>query len=481
MDDFHFKRLTDPIHGTFGISQLEAEIISTPVFQRLHSVRQLGLAHLVFPGAGYSRFSHSLGACHIAGRMVRAINQNSKGTPISDKEMQLYRLAGLLHDIGHYPFSHAMEHGIGNFYGPEKYLEKKGEPEKALVAEDKDTPPSYDHEGLGRVIIDYDPDIGEVLKRNGFSKSDVKGVFSREDPEILTNLVSSDLDCDRLDYLMRTAISAGMPYGTVDIEYITSQVCLDSAKRLCLTKKASKSADHFLISRYFDYTQLVFHKTLVGLEEALKDVIGGLIEKGFLDCSGTTMKKKIAGRTYASFDDQWLISLIREALEKLDGKDEIFARKAQCVLMRDAPKMVAASDIIADRDAAEQEFNNHVGQIRDCISELSKKFGIPESLWHLWSRSLKITKVGSHIPFGAKDDLEEDSQQVVRVLTTDPRADKIESKPLIEHNFALTKQLANVALFCIRLYVHLKPGEERVRDEIYTELRHRLKYFPFSD
>lgn len=78
MDEFHFKRLTDPIHGTFGISQLESEIISSPVFQRLHNVRQLGLAHLVFPGAGYSRFSHSLGACHIAGRMVRAINQNSE-------------------------------------------------------------------------------------------------------------------------------------------------------------------------------------------------------------------------------------------------------------------------------------------------------------------------------------------------------------------------------------------------------------------
>lgn len=272
-----------------------------------------------------------------------------------------------------------------------------------------------------------------------------------------------------------------MPYGAVDIEYITSQVCLDSDKRVCLTKKASKSADHFLISRYFDYTQLVFHKTLVGLEEALKDVIGGLIEKGLLDCSGPTMKKRIQNRALSSFDDQWIIALIREAVEKHGDKDEIFARKAQCVLMRDAPKMVAASDIIGDRDEEEREFRNHVDQIRDCIPDLAKKYGIPEPLWHLWSRSLKITKVGSHIPFGTQDDLEEEKQQVVRVLTTDPFAEKIESKSLLEHDFALTKQLANVALFCIRLYVHLKPGEEKLRSEIHGELRRRLKHFPFSD
>lgn len=175
MDEFHFKRLTDPIHGTFGISKLEAEIVSTPVFQRLHNVRQLGLAHLVFPGAGYSRFAHSLGACHIAGRMVRAINQNSKGTPINEHEMQLYRLAGLLHDIGHYPYSHAMEHGIGNFYAPEKYLEKKGEDGKPVAPEDNNAPPSYDHEALGRAIIENDPDIGDVLKRNKFSTDEVLG------------------------------------------------------------------------------------------------------------------------------------------------------------------------------------------------------------------------------------------------------------------------------------------------------------------
>src|SRR5689334_10897116 len=97
-DRFHHARITDAAHGTFGLSELESDIISTPAFQRLHNVRQLGLAHLVYPGADYSRFAHSLGACHVAGRMVRSINQNGART-FNDDEMQMYRLAGLLHDL----------------------------------------------------------------------------------------------------------------------------------------------------------------------------------------------------------------------------------------------------------------------------------------------------------------------------------------------------------------------------------------------
>jgi HD superfamily phosphohydrolase len=91
MDGFHFRRLTDPVHGTFGISELESDVLSTPAFQRLHNVKQLGLAHLVYPGAGYSRFSHSVGACHVAGRMMRAINQNCK-REWDDHAVQLYVL-----------------------------------------------------------------------------------------------------------------------------------------------------------------------------------------------------------------------------------------------------------------------------------------------------------------------------------------------------------------------------------------------------
>lgn len=400
-----------------------------------------------------------------------------------EKAIQLYRLAGLLHDIGHYPFSHAMEHGVQNFYPAEEYLETDGRvgPEEKM---EEDTPPSFDHETLGRAVIENDPDIGRILKQHGVAKEDLKAVFSGENPDLLSNLVSSDLDCDRLDYLLRTAHAAGMPYGSVDIEYIVSQMCVDSERHLCLTKKASKSADHFLVSRYFDYTQLVFHKTVVGLEEVLKDVISELISNGVIDCSGKAMKERIINGSYSSFDDQHLIGIIREAISTLGAKDEIFKRKAISILNRSCPKLVASSDKIAKREEL-KAFRNNVSQLKKLIGPLAAKYKIPEGLWHLWKRSLNITKIGSHIPLGDTDKVfDEEKQQIVRILTTEPKDPKSKSKPLIEHDFALTKQLSDTGLFCIRLYVHIPldaKSPKELRDAISKEIKDELPDSVFCD
>ncbi|MCH7910428.1 MAG: HD domain-containing protein, partial [Candidatus Hydrogenedentes bacterium] len=110
MTDFNYKSIADPIHGAMGFSQCEVEVINSAVFQRLRNVKHLGFAHYVFPGADFSRFSHSLGVCHLTGRILDALCRN--GEEIPDEENPYFRLAGLLHDIGHYPFSHACEVAI---------------------------------------------------------------------------------------------------------------------------------------------------------------------------------------------------------------------------------------------------------------------------------------------------------------------------------------------------------------------------------
>ena len=99
---YQVRRIADPVHGTIGLSELETELLSTQAFQRLRNVKQLGLAHLVFPGADYSRLSHSLGVNHVTGRILNSLVDNT-GQEITDAEYELYRLAGLLHEIGHYP------------------------------------------------------------------------------------------------------------------------------------------------------------------------------------------------------------------------------------------------------------------------------------------------------------------------------------------------------------------------------------------
>lgn len=481
MDPFHFRRITDPVHGTFGISELESDILSTPVFQRLHNVKQLGLAHLVYPGAGYSRFAHSVGACHVAGRMVRAIEQNCEHK-LDEHQIQLYRLAALLHDIGHYPFSHAMEHVLQDHYKAAQFLSDNSfGPQTSVLSED---PPAFDHETLGRKIIEVDEQIGRVLRQHSFTREEIKAVFSRETPGVLSNLVSSDLDCDRLDYLMRTAHGAGIPYGGVDVEYLTTQLCIDSEGHLCLAKKALRAADHFLVSRYYDYTQVAYHKTVVGLEQVLRDVISGLVSRG-LDCSSVAMRRRIADGSISAFDDQAIVSEMRTCLNQLGNQDEILSRKLKSVLRREAPKLIVSSERIAPR-SQENVYLNNVDQLRKSIAQWAQHFSIDPRLWHLWKAKLNLTKIGSTVSTGSTfdDEFEEERQQVVRILTTHPKDSASKSKPLIEHDFALMKQLSDVRLYSIRLYVHLPENcanPAQLRQEITSKIKSDLQFFPFSD
>ena len=102
--EFNAKHIQDPIHGTIGLSKLEAAILATPSFQRLHSIKQLGFVPLVYNGANYSRFEHSVGACHVMGTMIDAIERNTK-KELGPNTKRDYRLMALLHDLGHYPYS----------------------------------------------------------------------------------------------------------------------------------------------------------------------------------------------------------------------------------------------------------------------------------------------------------------------------------------------------------------------------------------
>ena len=109
------KQISDPIHEVIALTDLEVKVIKTRTFQRLRNVKQLGLAHYVFPGADYSRFSHSLGACHVMGRILKVLEPHADGK-LSPQVQQTYRLAALLHDVGHFPLSHATEYAFRNCY-----------------------------------------------------------------------------------------------------------------------------------------------------------------------------------------------------------------------------------------------------------------------------------------------------------------------------------------------------------------------------
>lgn len=151
MLDFR-KRISDPVHGIISLTEVELAVVDSRAFQRLRGVRQLGLAHYVFPGADYTRFAHSLGACHVMGRIMEALK--SGGASIDAKMVQVHRLAALLHDVGHYPFSHATEHAMEDHYKdtlltpPNAGAASPGT--EATAAVDPQEPGFLNHELLGR-------------------------------------------------------------------------------------------------------------------------------------------------------------------------------------------------------------------------------------------------------------------------------------------------------------------------------------------
>ena len=135
-------RIHDPVHKTISLSDVEEDIIASRTFQRLRNVKQLGLADFVFPGAGYSRLSHCVGVCHVTGRILSALADNA-GLKLEVAKIQAYRLAALLHDIGHYPFSHAMEEAIQD-HAAKPLLENHGIAIKTL-----------NHESVGKRIPSF--------------------------------------------------------------------------------------------------------------------------------------------------------------------------------------------------------------------------------------------------------------------------------------------------------------------------------------
>lgn len=283
------KKISDLVHKTIKLSDLESSVIQTKIFQRLRSVKQLGLAHYVYPGADFSRFSHSLGVCHITGRILNELSEKELTKKLTTEDIQKYRLAALFHDVGHYPFSHAMEDAIGNFYTETIYEPKNSS--STTKKEEKQAKHFYSHEVLSKRILELDPEVNTLLEKSGFEANEIASIIRREGKHKFQNLISSDLDADRIDFLLRTACHTGLPFGNVDIDYLITQMQVDKNDKLCLPKKAVKAADHFLLCRYFDRQQVAYHKTVVGLELVLKDIIRALLDKGIIDCSKEHLKK----------------------------------------------------------------------------------------------------------------------------------------------------------------------------------------------
>ncbi len=462
--------ITDLVHKTIKLSNLEGSIIQTKIFQRLRNVKQLGLAHYVYPGTDFSRFSHSLGVCHITGRILNELI-GKQSTQLSPEEMQKYRLAALLHDVGHYPFSHAMEEAIGNFYTQTIYEPKISDPKGEGEDQAKDF---YSHEVLGKRILELDPEINKILRDAGFEPKEIASIIRREGGHQFQNLISSDLDADRIDFLIRTACHTGLPFGNVDIDYLITQMLVDKNNKLCLSKKALRAADHFLLCRHFDRLQVAYHKTVVALELVLKDIIQALLDKEIIDCSKEKLRESLRNQEWSYFDDSFVLSKIREL--KKNSTEEILNLKIDSILERNPPRLVGDSEEFVDRD--DKNIEDAVALANKEVVEVSKRFSIEQERIYLWTRIKNpITAFGSHMLASKLSEHNSEDQDKYEQLIKIANDNGSDSKPITETKGSLMNVIGMKKFTSIRFYILFKESDISKRTEIKEYLKTKLRAF----
>ncbi|WKW12718.1 HD domain-containing protein [Pseudogemmatithrix spongiicola] len=252
--------LRDPLWNNIRIEGPYLRLLDTPAFQRLRYVRQLGLAHLVYPGATHSRFEHALGAYHLAQETVRILRETSVEDGFRELDGRVVIAAALLHDIGHYPFSHA--------------LEELGVPHHETVA--------------GPLIAEGA--VAEIL-RSEFATDAPERILALvrgESQEPLQGLISGSIDLDKIDYLKRDAMNCGVSYGEVDVDRLRHALVLvtdpvTGRRAVGLKERGLSALESLLFAKYQMYRNVYWHHAVRSATAMYKRLVEDALQDGSLD------------------------------------------------------------------------------------------------------------------------------------------------------------------------------------------------------
>jgi uncharacterized protein len=251
--------IRDPLHNNIRLDPLTRELIETAAFQRLRYVRQLGLAFLVYPGATHTRFEHALGTYHLARRSLALLGEEDGLSRVASDECAIVCAAALLHDLGHYPYSHALEE-IGAMH----------------------------HEDVARSLIGGG-EVGEILTRHLGSGAAARiiALVRGSSPSPLQRLISGSLDLDKLDYLRRDALMCGVTYGDIDVDrLLNSLVLIDDVAFGGLTvgiaEKGLSALESLLFAKYQMYRNVYWHHAIRSATAMYKRLVADALDAGDL-------------------------------------------------------------------------------------------------------------------------------------------------------------------------------------------------------
>src|SRR6266536_972779 len=366
----------DPVHNIIRVltdtdeGELMIRLIDTPEFQRLRRIKQLGLGLYTYQGAEHSRFTHSLGAFHL---MTRVLDRLSERYDIKKEDRVAVRAAALLHDVGHGSFSHVMEKVL-NFHHERWTVE---------------------------VILSSDTEVGELLAAYsenlpGRIAAIIEGTFQ---PAALGQLVSSQLDVDRMDYLLRDSLMTGAKYGIYDLEWIISALAIDQdSDRIYVAARGLFAVEEYLQARYYMFRQVYFHRTLRSAEAVLRSILRRalqLTEKGpDVWCAGDAAFGKVLQRRRLT---------LAEHLE-IDDSDVIFHLKqwqrASDPILKDLSQRFVGRRLFKaiDLDMPRNERADFLDAARAVVAQA----GFPPEYYFIEDRATDVPYYGYYTAEGAE-------------------------------------------------------------------------------
>lgn len=379
--------------------------------------------------------------------MSRVTRVTATKLKLTEEDQQDLRLAALLHDVGHYPYSHLMERL-----------------DDVLLAEDQIATQSVvpvhdpypDHERLGRIIVTEQKDLLDAI---GGKKraSRIAGLFTKapEADQQRSKLIHSSLDMDRLDYLTRDAHAAGVPYGHIDLPYLLNNLRASSTGMIGIEHKAITAAEQFLLARYFMHRTVYYHKTTFGLEEACRQLLRRCRDAGkfAVPKSGAAIESLVRNQSkLMEFTDHFVDFVARQAVE---DSDAVISALGMAIVFRKPPKLLGeAASLVDTTDEGNMRHNAATSFLRHCraqVSDLSRKSGVPLGKFLIAQvRPIRLEKRGPTILASeAPGQIEEKEDELIKVFV--PGQD--EPRSLVDVSESIVRVCANYASRVTRLYV----------------------------
>lgn len=331
------KIFRDPVHRLIRIApddEFVLDLIDTPPMQRMRRIRQLGVSWLTYHGAEHSRFVHSVGVFNFAQRIIESLQTRyGKGSDVHKRlkdQARTIKAAALLHDIGHAPFSHMLERAFGKSHHEDRTIE---------------------------LIEQSNGPISTVLKKHGLDPETVASIIRKDFPDKLAvDIVSSQLDADRMDYLLRDSYCTGVGYGEFDADWMIHAMCVGQLNgtgskkkhaqyKLCLDhRRGVYAAERFVMARLHMYQQVYMHRVTRGFEVLALNLFKAAANRGKLptgtpEIVQTYFKNqgKLAPDVFVRFDESQIVAAFHCWAESTAKKDETIARLARAFLNRERP------------------------------------------------------------------------------------------------------------------------------------------------